>query len=195
MEKIIWPGSTQLAPVPAVLVGCGNDRNLPFNVLTIAWTGIVCSEPPLVAVSIRPERYSFDLVSATNEFTVNVPSDDMAEKVDFCGVKSGREIDKIAACGFTAVSGSRVAAPVIAECPISLECRVVKRLALGSHELFIGEIVAVQVERELVNADGRFDIDRAKVLGYAHGHYYRLGECIGHFGFSVRKKAGSPIRR
>ena len=192
--KTLWPAGTQLAPVPAVLIGCGDGNAVPFNLLTAAWVGVVCSEPPMLAVSIRPERYSHPIITRAGEFTVNVPAAAIAEKVDFCGVKSGRDTDKIKACGFTAERGSKVAAPVIAECPITLECRVQQRLKLGSHDLFLGEVVAVQVDSALIDATGKFDIDRADLLAYAHGHYYHLGACIGHFGYSVRKKPGSPVR-
>ncbi len=186
-EKTIWPGSTQLAPVPVVLVGCGDGTSFKYNLITVAWTGIVCSEPPLVAVAVRPERYSYGLLISTGEFTVNMPSCRLAAAVDFCGVRSGRDLDKFKACQLTPRRGSRVAAPLVDECPLSLECRVEQKLELGAHALFIGRIEAVQVESALIGADGAFDLDRADLLAYGHGNYYRLGERLGRFGFSVRK--------
>jgi len=193
-EKVIWQGGTLLAPVPAVLVGCGNGKEFPDNLITLAWAGTVCSEPPMVGIGIRPERYSYGLILATGEFTVNIPSAAMTEHVDFCGVKSGRDVDKFKACGFTAVRGSQVSAPIVAEAPLSLECKLEKTLELGSHTLFLGRIVAVQASKELIRENGSFDVDRADLAAYAHGHYYALGEKIGHFGYSIRKKAGSKVR-
>ena len=188
MKKTIWPGSTQLAPVPAVLVGCGDNRDFKYNLITVAWAGIVCSNPPMVSVSIRPERYSRGLIESTGVFTVNVPTAELAEKVDYCGVVSGRDVDKFAQCNFTAVPGSQVAAPSVKECPLALECKVCHSLKLGSHILYVGEIVAVQADSELIDSKGKFDIARAGLLAYAHGNYFSLGKQLGSFGFSVKKK-------
>ncbi len=187
-EKQIWPGSTQLAPVPVVLIGCGGARNLPPNLITIAWAGIVCSQPPMISISVRPERYSHMLIRETGEFTVNLPRAGQAREVDFCGVKSGRELDKFAACELTAYTGSTVSAPLVAECPVGLECRVKQMLELGSHTLFIAEVLAVQVSGDLLDESGRLRTEECDLLAYAHGHYYGLGACLGHFGFSVRRK-------
>ncbi len=188
MSKLVWPGSTQLDPVPVVLVGCGDDRRYKYNLITVAWAGTVCSDPPRLAVAIRPERFSFGAISTLGEFTVNLPSAELAEKVDFCGVRSGRDIDKFAACKLTPVPGSAVAAPVVAECPIALECRVSHTLELGSHTLFIGDILKVQVEETLVT-DNKLDIQKADLIAYAHGAYFRLGDLLGTFGYSVRRRA------
>ena len=188
MKKTIWPGSTQLAPVPAVLVGCGDNRDFKYNLITVAWAGIVCSNPPMVSVSIRPERYSRGLIESTGVFTVNVPTAELAEKVDYCGVVSGRDVDKFEKCGFTAIPGSKIAAPVIEECPISLECKVKHSLNLGSHILYVGEVVAVQISSEFIDEKNHFDVKKADLLAYAHGNYFSLGESLGTFGFSVKKK-------
>ena len=187
-EKVIWPGSTQLAPVPAVLVGCGNGTDFKNNLITVAWAGIVCSTPPMVSVSIRPERYSRGLIESTGEFTINVPTVAMAEAVDYCGMVSGRDTDKFAAVNFTAKKGSKVSAPIVDECPLALECKVVHSLKLGSHIMYVGEVVAVQAEKALIDAKGKFDLAKADILGYAHGNYYGLGEAVGAFGFSIKKK-------
>ena len=194
-HKTIWPGSTQLAPVPAVLVGCGNGAELKNNLLTVAWVGTVCSDPAMLAVSLRPERFSYDLMVETGEFTVNLPGRNLAAAVDKCGVISGRDCDKFQVCGLTPRPGTQVAAPLVVECPVNLECRVERTLPLGSHTLFIGRILAVQVDSALIAPSGKFDIDRAGLLAYAHGHYYELGRCIGHFGFSVRRKPGPRVRK
>ena len=187
-EKVIWPGSTQLAPVPAVLVGCGNGTDFKNNLITVAWAGIVCSTPPMVSVSIRPERYSRGLIESTGEFTINVPTVAMAEAVDYCGMVSGRDTDKFAAVNFTAKKGSKVSAPIVDECPLALECKVVHSLKLGSHIMYVGEVVAVQAEKALIDAKGKFNLVKADILGYAHGNYYGLGEAVGSFGFSIKKK-------
>lgn len=187
-RKTIWQGGTQLAPVPAVLVGCGNGTDFKYNLITVAWAGIVCSNPPMISVSIRPERYSRGLIESTGEFTVNVPTVSMAEMVDYCGMVSGRNVDKFKAANLTAKPGSKVSAPIVDECPLALECRVVHSLKLGSHIMYVGEIVAVQADSELINAKGKFEIEKADILGYAHGSYYGMGEKAGDFGFSVKKK-------
>jgi flavin reductase (DIM6/NTAB) family NADH-FMN oxidoreductase RutF len=186
--KTIWPGGTQLAPVPVVLVGCGDGSNFKYNCLTVAWAGTLSSNPPMVGIGIRPERYSRGLIESTGVFTVNMPTVAMAEKVDYCGVASGRDVDKFEKCGFTAIPGSKVAAPVIAECPISLECQVKHTLSLGSHILYVGEVAAVQVSSEFIDGKNHFDITKADLLAYAHGNYLSLGEIVGTFGFSVKKK-------
>ena len=194
-EKTVWPGSTQLAPVPVVLVGCGNGETLKNNLITVAWAGTVCSDPAMLSVAIRPERFSYDLIRKSGEFTVNLPGSDLASAVDKCGVISGRDQDKFALCGLSAKPGTKVAAPIVEECPVNLECKVFQEITLGSHVLFIGKILAVQVDSNLIDASGRFDIDKAHLLAYAHGHYYNLGQCIGHFGYSVRKKPGPIVRK
>ena len=193
-QKVIWPPSTQLAPVPAVLVGCGSAE-ADWNLITVAWTGIVCSKPPMLSVSVRPERHSHGLIRQSGEFTVNLPTAAMAADVDWCGVVSGRDHRKFAERHLTPLAGSKVAAPLVAECPLGLECRVTQVLELGTHDLFLAEIVAVQVTESWINESGRLELERAGLLSYVHGHYFGLGECIGHFGYSVRKKPGSIIRK
>ena len=194
-EKTVWPGSTQLAPVPVVLVGSGNGTDIPYNLITVAWAGIVCSDPAMIGISIRPERHSYNIIKETREFTVNLPSRALAKSVDYCGVVSGRDCDKISKCGFHAAAGNSVSAPVISECPITLECQLQETTHLGSHTLFLGRICSIDLDTDLIDAKGRLDIEKADLLAYAHGHYYGLGECIGHFGYSVRKKPGPVIRK
>lgn len=189
IKKTVWRGGTQLAPVPVVLVGCGDRKRWKYNLITVAWCGTVASEPPQLAISVRKERYSFAPISELGEFTVNLPDASMVSALDNCGVLSGREVDKFALHQLTPVSGTKVAAPIVAESPLSLECRVTGQLDLGSHTMFIGEILAVQVTSELIDEAGKFDIERAELVAYAHGHYFELGKCLGSFGFSVRKKS------
>jgi len=193
-KKVVWPGSTQLAPVPAVLVACGGSDGIKPNLITVAWTGIVCSKPPMVSIAIRPERYSYGLIKATGEFTINIPSGKLVKAVDWCGVISGREQDKFTGSGLTPMPGSKVSAPIVAECPLALECRTAQILELGSHHLFLAEIVAVQVSENLLDTNGRLHLEQDGLLAYVHGHYYDLGQCLGHFGFAVRKKPGNIIR-
>ena len=186
--KAVWRGGTQLAPVPAVLVGCGDMRRWKYNLITVAWCGTVASDPPQLAISVRKERYSFSPIFETGEFTVNLPDTAMVTALDHCGVVSGRDADKFALHQLTPAPGTRVAAPIVMESPLSMECKVVKTLDLGSHTMFGGEILAVQISESLIDADGKFDVERAKLVAYAHGHYFELGKCLGSFGFSVRKK-------
>ncbi|MBQ7396483.1 MAG: flavin reductase family protein [Lentisphaeria bacterium] len=194
-EKVVWQGSTQLAPVPVVLVGCGNNTDIPYNLITVAWAGTVCSDPAMLGIAIRPERHSYGIIEKCGEFTVNLPSRRLAKTVDYCGVVSGRDVDKIKKCSLHVFPGKSVSAPVIEECPITLECKLQNTIPLGSHTLFLGVIEAIQLDPELIDPSGRMDIDRADLLAYAHGHYYGLGECIGHFGYSVRKKPGPVVRK
>jgi len=193
MKKLIWPGSTQLAPVPAVLVGCGKEGS--YNLITIAWAGTICSKPPMLSISVRPERHSYGLIRESGEFTVNLPTVDLVRVTDYCGVVSGRDVDKFKEAKLTPFAGSQVSAPLVAECPLGLECKVTQTIELGSHTLFLAEIVAVQVSEEFVNADGRLALEKAGLAAYVHGHYFEIGEAIGHFGYSVRKKPGPIVRK
>ena len=186
MSKVILPGSTKLAPVPAILVGTGGN-GFKNNLITVAWAGVLNSEPPMLSISVRPGRYSYDALVKTGEFTVNVPSADQAEILDWCGVVSGKDHDKFAERNLTAVSGSAVSAPIVGECPIGLECKVTQKISLGTHDMFLAEIVAVQVSKEFLKEDGKFDLSKTNLLAYVCGQYYSLGNLIGAFGFSVKK--------
>ena len=190
MAKLQWKPGTLLAPAPPALVSCGTME--AHNVLTAAWTGIVCSEPPMTYVSIRPERYSHHMILERGEFVINLPTQAIVRATDLCGVKSGRDGDKFALEGLTAEPSALVAAPGIGECPVSLECRVREVLHLGSHDMFLSDIVAVDVDPGYVDEKGALHLEKAGLLAYAHGGYYGLGRQLGTFGFSVRKK---PVRR
>ena len=188
-EKLCWPGSAQLAPVPAVLVGCGDgSRRNPWNLITVGWCGMACSDPPQLTIGIRPERFSFGLIRRTGEFTVNLPAKALTADLDYCGVVSGKAVDKFKERNLTPVPGKTVKAPLVGECPVALECRVKEALELGSHWLFIADILAVRVDPGLVDEDGKLDMEKAGLITYAHGNYYAVGEELGRFGFSVRKK-------
>jgi len=186
-EKRSWKPGNVLSPVPAVLVSCGGAQGRKPNLITIAWTGSICSDPPMLSISVRPERYSYEIIEHTREFVVNVPSPPQAKAVDWCGVVSGRDVDKFAGTGLTPAAALKVACPIVLECCLNIECRVVQALALGSHTIFLAEVVAVQASSALIDARGRLRLEEAGLLCFAHGHYYALGRHLGHFGFSVRK--------
>ncbi|MCI5800581.1 MAG: flavin reductase family protein [Oscillospiraceae bacterium] len=186
MSKVIWNPAAVLAPVPPALVSCGTVEKP--NVLTVAWTGIINSTPAMTYVSIRPERYSYGLIRESGEFVINLTTAALVRAADLCGVKSGRDLDKFEACGLTAAPASKVSAPVIAESPLSLECRVKEVLPLGSHHMFLAEILAVDVEARYLDEKGKLHLQQSGLAAYAHGEYYALGKKIGSFGFSVKKK-------
>jgi flavin reductase (DIM6/NTAB) family NADH-FMN oxidoreductase RutF len=192
IKKKSWKPGNMLAPVPAVLVSCGAAEGSKPNLITIAWVGSVCSDPPMLSISVRPERYSHGILQATREFVVNVPSVQQARATDWCGMVSGRKADKFAAMGLTPAPALKVKCPIVLECPLNIECRVQKALNLGSHTLFLAEVVAVQVHAGLVDAKGRLRVEDAGLLAFAHGEYFALGRSLGRFGFSVRKRRRKP---
>ncbi len=186
MPKQFWKGSTLLAPVPAALVTCGTLEEP--NVLTIGWTGIVCTRPPMTYISVRPERYSHDIIKNSGEFVINLTTSSMCRETDLCGVKSGKDIDKFALCGFHAVPAKNVSAPLIEECPVSLECRVTESKLLGSHTMFLAEIVGIAADEKYIDSKGKLNLQQCGLMAYAHGEYFALGRKLGDFGYSVRKK-------
>ncbi|MBQ3026496.1 MAG: flavin reductase family protein [Alistipes sp.] len=187
-----WKPCAIVNPVPAVLVSCG-DKPENYNMLTVAWTGTICSEPAMAYVSIRPERHSYEIVKRTGEFVINLTTEALAEATDWCGVRSGRNFDKFKECGLTPGKSAVVAAPSIAESPISIECRVKQIVPLGSHDMFIGEVVNVAVDEQYIDAEtGKLCVEKMRLLAYAHGAYFTLGEQIGTFGWTVK---GSTLRK
>lgn len=193
MAKISWRAGTLMAPVPPVLVSCGTMEKP--NVMTAAWTGVLCSDPTLVYVSIRPSRYSYELISQSKEFVINLPTVALAKQVDLCGVKSGRTVDKFKLAGLTPAACSKVSAPQVLESPISLECRVleIKHLQTadgkGTHDMFLAEVLAVNVDETYIDENKALHLEKAGLLAYAHGFYYALGKQIGKFGWSVEKNS------
>ena len=186
--KRVWQPSVMLVPNPVVMLSSGGGKSgYPANIITVAWAGIVNTDPPMISVSLRPERYSHEIISATKEFVVNIPTVSLVKAVDWCGMKSGREVDKFAEMKLTALPSEQVSCPLIAECPVNIECKLVKSIPLGSHDMFLAKIVSVQVSDNAIDKKGRFRVELAEVLGYAHGEYHELGHRIGMFGFSVRK--------
>lgn len=192
MAKQFWKGSALLAPVPAALVTCGTIESP--NVLTIGWTGIVCTRPPMTYISVRPERYSHDIIRDSGEFVINLTTSAMVKETDFCGVRSGRDVNKFETCAFHAVPAEKVAAPLIDECPVSLECRVVESKLLGSHTMFLAEIVGVDVDDRYIDRKGKLNLQQCGLAAYAHGEYFALGRKLGDFGFSVKKKKRRKTR-
>ncbi|HDP79212.1 MAG TPA: flavin reductase family protein [Spirochaetes bacterium] len=188
MSRIVWKPGTMLYPAPAVMVSCRHKG--ADNIITVAWAGTVCTDPPMLSISLRPERYSHGLIKKSGVFAVNIPGRDLAFAVDFCGVKSGREVDKFSVLKLSRLQASKIDVPLIGECPLSLEAVVKSVTPLGSHDLFLAEVAAVSVEEKLVDEKGRLRLDRARLLCYSHGYYYNLGRPLDHFGFSVRKKKG-----
>jgi len=188
MEKQSWKPGNVLSPGPPVLVSCGGTQGWKPNLITIAWAGNVCSDPPMLSISVRPERYSFEIIRTTHEFVVNVPSLKQARAVDWCGMVSGRSEDKFAGAGLTPALAQKVHPPIVLECPLNIECRVKESLELGSHTMFVAEVVAVQVSADLVDGKGRLRLEKCGLLAFAHGEYFVLGRRIGKFGFSVRKR-------
>lgn len=186
MPKISLKAGTLLAPLPAVLVTCGTKEKA--NVLTIAWTGIINTIPPMTYISVRPERHSYSIIKETGEFVINLTTSAMAKETDFCGVRSGRDIDKISRCRLHLTAGETVGAPVIEESPLSLECRVTEIKELGSHHMFIAEITKVRLEERFMDSKGKINLQQAGLMAYSHGEYFSLGRKLGDFGFSVRKK-------
>ncbi len=186
MSKIQLKGETSLAPVPAMLVTSAADGKR--DVMTVAWTGTINSAPPMTYVSIRKSRYSHELISKSREFVINLTTEQMAQITDFCGVVSGKVADKFEKCGIECEKAAVVGAPLIKASPLCLECKVTDVVELGSHDMFIAEIVAVDADEKIINADGRPDLGKADLIAYIQGQYFRIGEKIGRFGFSVEKK-------
>ena len=186
--KESWKPGTLIYPLPAVLVSCGATPD-EYNLLTVAWTGTVCTDPPMCYVSVRPERHSYGIIRRTGEFVINLTTRGLARAADWCGVRSGRDYDKFREMGLTPGKVLKVAAPIVEESPVSIECRVRQVLELGTHDMFLAEVVAVQVDADYIDpATGRFCLERACPIVYSHGEYFALGEALGHFGWSVRRR-------
>ena len=186
MSKVKWKAGTLTAPVPPALVSCGDgDRD---NLITVAWTGIICSDPPKTYVSIRPERYSYDIIKNSGEFVLNLTPSSLIAACDWCGIHTGRKVDKFKKWNLTKVPAANISVPLIDECPLSLECKVFDVVELGTHHKFLADIVGVTVNEDLLDKTGKLCLDRANLAAFAHGEYFELGKSLGKFGFSVKKK-------
>ncbi|MBQ9124163.1 MAG: flavin reductase family protein [Acholeplasmatales bacterium] len=184
--KEYWKPGNMIYPVPAVMVSCQRKNEKP-NIITVAWTGTICTNPPMAYVSIRPERYSYDIIKETKEFVINLTTKELAYAADYCGVKSGKNIDKFKEMNLTAIDSKNVSCPSIKESPVNIECKVKDILELGSHHMFIAEIVGVTIENKYMDEKGKFHLNDSELVAYSHGQYFKMGENIGKFGYSVKK--------
>ena len=185
--KETWKPGNMLYPLPAVMVsvtdGQGND-----NIITVAWTGTVCTNPPMVYISVRPSRYSYEMIKKTGEFVINLTTEKLAFATDYCGVRSGRDVDKFKEAHLTREPAKFVKAPMIKESPVSIECRVTEVKELGSHHMFLAEVLAVHAQQEYIDKNNKFQLNKAKPIVYSHGEYLGTGRSLGTFGYSVKKK-------
>ena len=186
MSKIQWKGGTFIYPIPAVMVSCGTMEK--SNIITVAWTGILNTNPAMCYISVRPERYSHNIIKENGEFAINLTTRQLAYATDWCGVKSGRDVDKFKEMKLTKERANIIKAPLIKECPVSVECKVKEIVPLGSHDMFVAEIVAIDADEKYINEKGAFDISKCDLIAYANGGYYPLESKIGKFGYSVQKK-------
>ena len=187
-NKQQWKPGTLIYPLPAVLISCGETEE-EYNMLTVAWVGTICTNPAMCYISVRPERHSYDIIKRTKSFVINLTNEDMARATDWCGVRSGKDYNKFKEMRLTPQPAQKVAAPIVLESPLSIECEVVEIKELGSHHMFIANVVNVQADERYIDpVTDEFRLSDAKLITYSHGHYYKLGEEIGKFGWSVRKK-------
>ena len=192
MAKQTWKPGNMLYPVPAVMVSCQREGGKP-NIITVAWAGTICSDPAMLSISVRKNRYSYDIIKETKEFVVNLTKKQLCRATDYCGVRSGRDVDKFQEMHLTPQPSEKVKAPGIAESPVNIECRVTQVLELGTHDMFLAEVVAVRVDDDYMDEKGRFDLNAADLVTYSHGEYFTLGKKIGTFGYSVAKNKPQSI--
>ena len=186
MPKKIWKPGTFIYPIPAVLVTSGDMKN--SNILTVAWTGILNTNPAIVYISVRPERYSYKLIKENKEFAINLTNEKLAYATDWCGVRSGAKFDKFKEMKLTKEKAEFIKAPLIKESPVSIECKVIEERNLGSHTMFVAEVLSIDADEKYIDEKGAFDISKCDLIAYANGGYYKLGKKLGKFGFSVAKK-------
>lgn len=189
MGKQVWKPGNMLYPLPVVMVSVA-DKAGNQNIITIGWAGTICTNPPMVSISVRPERHSYQMLKESGEFVINLTTKDLVYAADYCGVKSGRDVDKFKVLGLTPVAAKEVSAPLIAESPVNIECRVTEIKKLGSHDMFIADVVAVHADEKYMDEKNRFHLEKAEPVVYSHGTYYLCGKDLGTFGYSVRKKPG-----
>ena len=187
MDKQLWKPGNMLYPLPVVMVSVADAQGKP-NIITVAWAGTICSDPPMLSISVRPERYSYNILKETGEFVVNLTTEELTFATDYCGVKSGRDVDKFKEMNLTALPADQVKAPLIGESPVNIECKVKQIIPLGSHDMFVAEVVAVHADCKYMDEKGKFHFENAKPIVYSHGDYLKTGEKLGSFGYSVKKK-------
>lgn len=186
INKISWKAGNMLYPLPAVMVSL-TDKEGNSNIITLAWAGTICTNPPMLSVSIRPERYSYKIIKETGEFVVNLTTKELAYATDYCGVKSGKDVDKFGKMRLTKLASEKINSVAIAESPVNIECKVRQIMELGSHSLFIADVVNVRVDSRYIDEKGRFDLAKSELIAYSHGRYYELGKELGTFGYSIKK--------
>ena len=186
MKKQTWKAGNMVYPLPVVMVSC-KEEGKPANIVTVAWTGTVCTNPAMVYISVRPERHSYDMIKNSGEFEIKLTTKDLTFATDYCGVRSGRDVDKFKEMKLTPLPASQVGAPLIGESPVNIECKVEQILPLGSHHMFLAKVVAVNIDEQYLDEKGKFHLEKANPVVYSHGEYYDLGELVGTFGYSVRK--------
>ena len=187
MAKKELGGGALLAPVPPVMVSCGNKETGETNIITVGWTGIVNTKPPKTYISVRPQRHSYHIIKESGEFVINLTSEQLVKSADFCGIYTGKKLDKFEKCGLTREASKEVWSPSIGESPLSIECRVTEIIPMESHHMFLADIVAIRAAEELFDEKGKLCLDRAKLCAFAHGEYFALGKKLGYFGFSTKK--------
>ena len=194
MSKQVWRPGNMLYPTPAVMVSCQREGEKP-NIITVAWAGTICSDPAMLSISVRKERHSYDILKETGEFVVNLTGKKLVKAADWCGVRSGREYDKFKEMNLTPMASQKIFAPGIEESPVNIECKVKQVIDLGTHDIFIAEVVCVTVDDKLLDENGRLDLGKAKLVAYSHGEYFMLGEKLGKFGYSVAKKSSNKGKK
>lgn len=194
MGRVTFKPGNMLYPLPAVMVSCQLEGEKP-NIITVAWAGTICSDPAMLSISVRKERYSHHIIKESGEFVVNLTTKELAKATDFCGVRSGRDVDKFKEMNLTTLPSEKIKAPGIKESPVNIECRVVKVEELGSHDMFLAQVVNVTVDDELLDEKGTFHLNQANLMTYSHGRYFELGKQIGTFGYSVAKKKTTKLKK
>lgn len=187
MAKQHWKAGNMLYPLPAVMVSCQSENEKP-NIITAAWAGTICTNPPMVSISVRPERYSYHMIKESGEFVINLTTKDLVFATDYCGVRSGKDVDKFKEMHLTPQPSQHISAPGIAESPVNIECKVREIKELGSHHMFIADVVGVSIDDAYLNEKGKFNLNDTGLVTYSHGEYFLLGEKLGSFGYSVKKK-------
>lgn len=187
MSKECWKPGNMLYPIPAVMVSCAQEGKAD-NIITVAWTGTVCTNPPMAYISVRPERHSYDMIKETGEFVINLTTKDLVKATDYCGVRSGRDVDKFKEMNLHKEPATHVKVPLIKECPVNIECKVREIKELGSHHMFLADVVGVDIDPSYLDDSGKFRLNDAGLLIYSHGEYYGFGEMLGSFGYSVKRK-------
>ena len=188
MGKQNWKPGNMLNPVPAVMVSVADAEGCN-NIITVAWAGTICTNPPMLSISVRPERYSHHMIEETQEFVINLTTSELAYATDYCGVKSGKDTDKIKDMKLKLLPGEKVSAPLIEQSPVNIECKVTKTLRLGTHDMYLAQVVAVHADEAYMDKKGRFSLEQADPIAYSHGSYYTLGKKLGTFGYSVKKRS------